>query len=213
MSTATVFSALDPPLENGDRLSQPEFHRRYELHPELHHVELIEGTVYMPSPIRFTHHTEPQQMITTWLGTYAAHRTGVRSGGPATVILDGDNEPEPDAILFFDPGAGGQVSFSPRGYIIGAPELVVEISASSASIDLGAKLHAYQRNGVREYIVWSTQEERIRWFALRDGRFEPLVPGERGIIHSTVFDGLRLDVERLLAGDLAAVLAVQSEGD
>lgn len=213
MVTGTVFTEIEPPLENGDRLSQPEFHRRYELHPELHHVELIEGIVYMPSPVRFIQHTEPQQMIQMWLGTYVLRHPGVRSGGPATVILDGDNEPEPDAILFFEPGSGAQVSFSPRGYLLGAPELVVEISASSASIDLGAKLHAYQRNGVREYIVWSTLDERLHWFALRDGTFEPLLPDADGIIHSTVFDGLRLNVERLLAGDLAAVLAEQEAAE
>ena len=201
--------ALHPSLENGDRLSQQEFHRRYELHPELHHVELVEGGVYLPSPICFQQHGKPQAIILGWLTTYASKHPGVEVSGPGTVILDGENEPEPDAMMYFEPGPASPVKIVHPGYIAGAPELVVEISGSSASIDLGDKLRAYQRNGVREYIVWSTLEGQLRWFVLRNGVFEPLVADDNGIIHSTVFEGLRLNVERLLAGDLAAVLDTQ----
>jgi Uma2 family endonuclease len=191
-------------------MTQTEFHRRYEMHPDLHHVELIEGVVYLPSPIRLERHMEPQAMVVTWLGTYAAGRANVRAGGRGTVILDGDNEPEPDAILMLRPEAGGQAYLNEKDYIVGAPELVVEISASSASVDLGDKLRAYRRNGVREYIVWSTFDEELRWFVLRDGDFELLDPDERGVVQSTVFEGLRLNVQALLHGDLAAVLQEQS---
>jgi uncharacterized protein YktB (UPF0637 family) len=43
---------LDPLLEAGDRLSRDEFERRYERLPCLKKAELIEGIVYMPSPVR-----------------------------------------------------------------------------------------------------------------------------------------------------------------
>jgi Uma2 family endonuclease len=210
MSAASASPTAIPPLETGDRLTQAEFHRRYELHPDLHHVELIEGVVYLPSPIRIERHGEPQGMIIGWLATYVADHPDVRLSGPGTVILDGDNEPEPDAMLFLTPEAGGQARLNAKDYVVGAPELVVEISASSVSVDLGDKMRAYRRNGVREYIVWSTFDEQLRWFALRDGDFELLEPGDDGIIRSTVFEGLRLDVEALLKGDLAAVLQEQS---
>lgn len=210
MAAATAPRTTVPPLETGDRLTRAEFHRRYELHPDLHHVELIEGVVYVPSPVRFEQHGEPQGMIVGWLATYAAVHPEVRFSGPGTVILDGDNEPEPDAILLLRPEAGGQARLSDRGYILGAPELVVEISATSVSVDLGDKLRAYRRNGVREYIVWSTYDEQVRWFVLRDGDFELLSPDSTGVVHSTVFEGLRLDVPSLLRGDLAAVLRMQS---
>jgi hypothetical protein len=39
------------PLENGDRLTVAEFERRYEAMPELKKAELINGVVYIPSPI------------------------------------------------------------------------------------------------------------------------------------------------------------------
>ncbi len=38
-----------PPLENGDRLTRPEFERRYDAMPGLKKAELIEGVVYLPS--------------------------------------------------------------------------------------------------------------------------------------------------------------------
>jgi hypothetical protein len=97
-----------PPLENGYRLAREEFHRRYEQHPELQHVELVEGVVYMPSPIRFERHAEEQAAMISWLGLYAASRANVRVGGPTTVMLDGENEPEPDAVMMLRPEAGGQ---------------------------------------------------------------------------------------------------------
>ena len=42
-----------PPLEQGDHLTRDEFERRYEAMPDLKKAELIEGVVYMPSPVRY----------------------------------------------------------------------------------------------------------------------------------------------------------------
>ena len=72
MSAARASRTEAPPLEMGDRLTQAEFHRRYELHPDLHHAELIEGVVYLPSPVGFEQHGEPQGMIIGWLAAYVA---------------------------------------------------------------------------------------------------------------------------------------------
>ncbi|AFY30715.1 hypothetical protein Cal7507_0213 [Calothrix sp. PCC 7507] len=40
-----------PPLENGDRLTRPEFERRYAIAPHIKKAELIEGIVYVASPL------------------------------------------------------------------------------------------------------------------------------------------------------------------
>src|SRR5688572_30660554 len=93
-----------PPLENGDRLTRPEFERRYEAMPHLKKAELIEGEVHMPSPVRMQHHGEPHADVITWLGTYRSATPGVRFGDNATVRLDLDNEPQPDALLRIDRG-------------------------------------------------------------------------------------------------------------
>ena len=88
-----------PPLENGDRLTREEFERRYEAMPNVKKAELIDGVVYMGSPVRFGRHSEPHAALLTWLGTYAAFTQGVRLGDNATVRLDSDAEPQPGALL------------------------------------------------------------------------------------------------------------------
>lgn len=201
-----------PPLENGDRLSRAEFEQRYEAMPELKKAELLEGVVYVPSPVRVRKHGGPHFQLITWLGTYQAATPGVEGADNSTVRLDLDNEPQPDAVLYVDPRRGGQARISADDYIVGAPELVAEVAASSVSYDLDVKLRVYRRNGVREYLVWRVLDRQVDWFVLREGRFEPLAPNESGCSCSTVFGGLWLDVDALLGGNLARVLAVAKQG-
>jgi Uma2 family endonuclease len=190
-------------------MTREEFHRLYEMNSRLKHVELIEGVVYMPSPIRADRHGEAQGLILGWFAAYAGRSPHVRFSGPATVFLDGDNEPEPDAVMWLR--STGSASITDRGYLSGSPELVVEIAASSRSIDLGDKFRAYRRNGIQEYIVWLTGEDRLLWFSLEGGDYVELVPVD-GVIESKVFPGLRLDVEALLRLDVAGVLNEQNRG-
>ncbi|MBI3330470.1 MAG: Uma2 family endonuclease [Nitrospinae bacterium] len=201
-----------PALENGDRLTRDEFERRYEAMPHLKKAELIEGVVYVPSPVRYRHHGAPHALVISWLGQYAAGTPGVGLSGNSTVRLDLDNEPQPDALLLIDPSCGGQTRVSPDDYIEGAPELVAEVASSSVSYDLHAKLHVYRRNGVREYIVWRVLDEAIDWFVLRAGQYERLPVDPNGLLRSEVFPGLWLDPEALVRGDLATVLAIVQQG-
>jgi Uma2 family endonuclease len=201
-----------PPLENGDTLTRAEFERRYEAMPHLKKAELIEGVVYVPSPARHRYHGHQHAHLINWLGHYEAHTPGVEVSGNATVRLDLDNEPQPDVLLFIDPACGGQARIDADGYIEGAPELVAEVAASSASYDLHAKLRVYRRNGVREYIVWRVLDQEIDWFVLRAGQYERLPLDTAGLYRSETFPGLWLDPAALLRGDLATVLAVVQRG-
>ena len=201
-----------PPLENGDRLTRVEFERRYEAMPDVKKAELIDGVVYVGSPVRFGKHGQPHARLLTWLGTYAALTRGVGLGDNATVRLDADTEPQPDALLRIEPEAGGTSWISDDDYVAGAPELVAEIAASSASYDLHDKMDACRRAGVKEYLVWRVDDEQIDWFALRDGAYVRLTPDESGVVSSQVFPGLRLALSALLAGDVARVVAALQEG-
>lgn len=196
-----------PPLENGDRLTRQEFHRRYEAMPHVKKAELIEGIVHMGSPVSLLH-AQPHALLITWLGTYAAQTPGVQFGDNATLLLDNDNEPQPDAFLrILPPAAGARSHVSEDGkYLAGAPELLVEIALTSASRDLGAKRRAFRRNGVQEYLVWRVFDRALDWWELADGDYRPLPPGDDGVLASRVFPGLRLAVPALLANDLRAVL-------
>ena len=205
-----VATAPVPPLENGDRLTRCEFERRYALRPDLEKAQLIAGIVCMPSPVSLVH-AEAHSAIQSVLAVYAAFTAGVRAADNATVRLDLDNEPQPDVLLRIEPGVGGR-SRASDAYLEGPPELIVEIAASSASIDLHAKLRAYRRNGVQEYVVWRTGNRRIDWFELADGDYRPLPADDAGVVRSRVFPGLRLAVGALLDGDLAGALQALQAG-
>jgi Uma2 family endonuclease len=129
-----------------------------------------------------------------------------------TVRLDLDNEPQPDALLRIDEERGGQSYISEDDYIEGAPELVVEVAASTASYDLHDKLRAYQRNGVQEYLVWLVQEKQFRWYVLQADQYVQQQPNDAGILMSQVFPGLWLAVDALLTGAMTQVLAVLQQG-
>jgi len=204
--------ASPPPLENGDRMSRVEFERRYNAMPGVKKAELIEGIVYMPSPVSFNRHGKPHSVVIGWLFAYRAATPGVDAASEASVRLDLDNEPQPDAVLLIKPEFGGQATISTDDFLEGAPELVVEVSSSSTSIDLNQKLNAYRRNGVREYIVWRVRDRRIDWFELQDGEFVRLEPDQENIHRSRVFPGLWLDSEAMLRDDPTALLETLQRG-
>ena len=212
MNSNLILTPTIPAFENGDRLSRKEFERLYHLMPHLKKAELVEGVVYMASPVRIKRHAEPHADIMIWLGTYKVATPGVKLADNATVRLDLDNEPQPDALLRLDEACGGQSRIDEDDYIKGAPELIVEVAASSASYDLHDKLRVYRRNGVQEYLVWIVPENQFRWYVLTEGEYQQQPTNASGILTSSVFPGLNLDVEALLKGEMQQVLNVLQEG-
>lgn len=201
-----VSSAPPPPLENGDMLTLNEFLRRYEDMPEVNKAQLIGGVVFMPSPVRAEAHSAPDGLIQLWLGSYAIV-SGLEFYVNPTLLLDTENSFQPDSVLCSKPREGSRVWLNGKGYLCGSPELVVEVAASNASIDLRDKLRIYRRLGVSEYIVWRTQDEALDWFVLEEGEYNKLTPGRDHKLRSRVFKGLVLDVNALLKLDGAKVLA------
>jgi len=183
-----------------------EFLRRYQLMPQVKKAELIEGVVYVGGPVS-VHHGKPDALIQAWLGSYASRHPETEALTNATVILDPENTVQPDALLRRLPEHGGLTRVNEAGYLAGPPELIVEVAASSASIDLRDKRRAYCRNGVREYLVWLVAEARLEWFCLEEDDYRLQLPDAQGVLHSRVFPGLQLPVAPLLDGDTATVLA------
>jgi Uma2 family endonuclease len=200
------------PLEPGDRLTREEFERRWKAMPHIKRAELIEGVVYMAAAVRADRHGHPHSRLMVWLGTYAIHTPGIQDADNSSLLLDLDNEPQPDALLRIPKELGGQSEVTSEGYVSGAPELVAEIAASSASIDLHGKFHVYRRHGVQEYIVWRVLEEAMDWFVLEEGRYRALEADAGGVFKSRVFPGLWLDAPAMVRGDGLAVLKVLQEG-
>jgi Uma2 family endonuclease len=202
------------------RLDQPTFHALYEAMPSGVRAELIHGVVHMPSPLGVDH-SDGLLPILIWLDYYA-ERSGrpVQVADGATVILDSRTEVQPDALLRVVEGGQTQVR---GGFIVGPPELVVEVSRSTRYVDLGPKLDEYARAGVREYVVRTIGPDQLLWHLLVDGRLIEQRPGADGLYRSSTFPGLWLDPIALLHGHRAqlrtaidrglAAVQVQGEAD
>jgi Uma2 family endonuclease len=201
---------LLPPLEAGQCLDQPTFHERYEAMPDGTWAELVGGRVYMPSPLR-NEHGEYDDSVALWIGLYKRSTKGLRSGKNSTVILDHSGETQPDGHLRIPEEFGGQTHIE-RGFIVGAPELIIEIARSSRSYDLNQKKSDYDRAGVKEYIVVELDPDRVHWFIRRGDHFEDLSPGADGIYRSEAFPGLWLDPGALLNEDLDRLSEVLEQG-
>ena len=200
-----------PPLMAGQRLDQPTFHARYSAMPPETRAELVGGIVYIPSPMR-DDHGETDHLIGGWLFHYQFMTPGVRGAAGATLKLQQMGEPQPDRQFFIAPEFGGQVAIDAEGYLIGAPDLVVEIARSSCAYDLGPKKADYERAKVREYIVVELDPDQVHWFVLRGGRYDKLEPGDDGIYRSEVFPGLWLDPVALYTNDPARLIHVLEQG-
>jgi Uma2 family endonuclease len=186
----TSLATQIPLLQNGDRLTRPEFERRYDAMPHLKKAELINGVVYMPAAaIRFEQHGAPQFDLIGWMSLYRTATPGIRGGDNSSLRLDLLNEPQPDAFLMVMKEFGGRARIDKEGYVTFGPELIAEVTASTASYDLHDKLEVYQRHRVQEYIVWRVVDEEIDWFRLQDNKYVPLEP-KRGVFHSLVLTGI-----------------------
>ena len=180
--------------------------------PGVNKAELIEGVVHMPSPVRINSHSKPHARIVTLLGVYEAATPGTEVGDNGSLRLDLDNMPQPDAYLRIHESRGGQSRISSDDYLEGAPELVIEIAGTSAAVDLHSKLVAYRRNGVREYVVWLTDDHEIRAMRLVDGVYVPIAPDDAGVVRLETFPGLWLNVPALLELDASQPLKTLQQG-
>lgn len=200
-----------PFLQSGDRLTRAEFERRYTTQPDVNKAELIEGVVYVASPIHIQH-SQLHLAAATWAGVYKASTPGVQAADNLSIRLDLENEVQPDVCLWLDEKLGGQSHISEEQFLEGAPEFIIEVAVSSAAYDLHDKLRVYRRNGVREYLVLVAHEQETLWRQWRDERYELLTPESNGILKSRVFPGLWFNSEAFWGGDLAALLDTLQEG-
>jgi Uma2 family endonuclease len=198
-----------PPLRPGQRLTQPEFHRRYEAYPEDVKFELVGGVVYMASPQKRQHglHQPPLSLV---LSFYAAATPGTEVLINSTTILGEESEPQPDLTMRILRAFGGQSRENEQDYVEGAPELVAEVADTTRAFDLNQKRDDYRRAGVGEYLVLSVAEPELHWFNFKLRR--AITPNRQGVARSRVFPGLWIAVPALLARNLPRLLEVVQQG-
>ena len=199
-----------PPLLHGQRLDRPTFHDRYAAMPPNTSAELVGGVVYMASPL-FDDHGSGDYDLGGWLFHYQRFTPGVRGVSNVTTILGEDSEVQPDLQLRISERLGGRARVV-GGYVVGPPELVVEIGKSSKFYDLGDKKDDYERAGVLEYLFLGVDPDGVRWFALNEGRYKEIEPGPDGLLRSRAFPGLWLDPIALFAEDLNGLIAGLERG-
>ena len=191
MRSRTTMKPIPNALVEGQRMDQPTFHALYEATPPGIRAELIDGVVYMPSPLGSAH-GRSQVPVIAWLSFYLENTPGMDVLDNATTILGWKSEPQPDALLRVLHEFGGR-SYEQEGYIHGAPELVVEVSKGTRYVDLGPKKADYERAGVLEYVVRAIEPDEIFWFSQQQGVLAPQPIEDDGLFRSTVFPGLWLD--------------------
>jgi Uma2 family endonuclease len=200
-----------PLLDTGYHLSADEFHTRYQKMPEHVRAELIEGIVYMASPL-YSPHGDQHFLLASLCGAYQLETPGVIGSIATSVRLDGKNEYQPDLHLRLDPKCGGRTRNPDKKMIWGGPEFVCEISNTTVEMDLHEKFDVYQRDGVLEYLAWQLQEEKLDLFGLQNGVFQKVSPDAHGILRSLAMPGLWLNVTAMLAGDKVAASATLRAG-
>lgn len=191
------------------RMSVEEFLRTWDGIPDLKNAELIEGVVYVSSPVGLEHGLV-DGTIHYWLRHYASYTPGCEMGANATCLML-ESASQPDAFLRVREAFGGR-SRALKDRLFGAPELTVEICASSTEVDFGPKLALYQRAGVQEYLTLELMMKRVQWRSLEDGSYRLIEPDAGGVLRSSAFPGLWLDTRALWNEDDRQLLASLDQG-
>jgi len=191
-------------------MTRAEFHSIYDKMPEDCRAELVGGVVYyVASPLKRPH-GKGHLHLSNILATYEAHTPGTEALDNATILLGDDGEPQPDLLLRILPEHGGQTQTTDDEYVAGMPEFVLEVAASSRSIDLHDKYDDYRRYGGLEYLVVCVEDQQIHWFDLRTDS-ELKIDNDK-VLRSHTFPGLWIDTEALWAGNLLQLQATLQQG-
>ncbi len=133
-----------------------EYHRMddAEIFGPEERLELLDGVLFEIPPMSPEHAYAVRRLTTVFMQRFAG-RAAVSAHNPIT--LDEISEPQPDIMLNELPEERyAKAHPTPDDAI-----LVVEVSMSSLKFDLGRKLRAYARRGVREYWIVDLVHERV----------------------------------------------------
>lgn len=155
-------------------------------------VELIEGEIVAMAAIKGPH----------MLGINRLNYTLVDIPGRTWLVsvqnpvhLFGDTEPQPDIALLRQEAERASVPEAADVY------LIIEVSDTTLSYDIGRKRRLYARAGIPEYWIMDINGRRIlRHTGLSRGDYQavdPFVPGDT--IDSLVLPAIRLSVAALFA--------------
>jgi Uma2 family endonuclease len=152
--------------------------------------DLIDGVIYVASPEN-TDAAELFRWLFSLMGIYVRKmKLGRVFGSRVACRLDDENAPEPD-ILFVSAKHRERIT---RGGVKGPPDLAIEIvSPESLERDYVKKRRQYQRFAIPEYWIIDEHERKVTLLRLdRNGKYREIAP-RKGVLHSQVLQGFRLD--------------------
>lgn len=201
-------AAEQPELHSGDRMTRKEFHSIYSRMPQNFRAELVEGIVYVASPLK-RRHGKSHLLLGSVFAAYEGATAGVDASDNTTLLLGEEAEPQPDLYLRILPAFGGQSKTSADDYVEGAPELIAEVALSTRALDLHAKRRDYRRHGVIEYLVLAPREQKLFWIDLKADQD---VAAPDGIVRARTFPGLWIDPAALFRNDHGALMSTLQQG-
>ena len=191
-------------LHTGACLTQPVFHALYERTPPGFTAELVEGVVFVASPLS-RRHGVPHFKFGGMLSIYDDHTPGIEGGDNVSVVLTGTGESQPDLYLRVRRDHGGRSrTFSVEDgvrtesdddgdYLTTGPEFVLEVAKSSRTLDLNGKRRDYRVGGVLEYVVADVNRRETHWFDFSSGSDAPVPIPADGIVRCRSMPGLWLN--------------------
>lgn len=133
--------------------------------------EIIDGQVYMMSPVRFTHAIVAGNIYRIFSNYLKGKKCIAIPDGVKVEVTNIDNGNKnslvPDCMIVCDR------SKIKNDLIAGAPDLAVEVlSKSTMKIDRTIKKDAYENIGVKEYWIVSASDKFIERYLLVDGKYD-----------------------------------------
>ena len=133
--------------------------------------EIIDGQVYMMSPVRFTHAIVAGNIYRIFSNYLKGKKCIAIPDGVKVEVTNIDNGNKnslvPDCMIVCDR------SKIKNDLIAGAPDLAVEVlSKSTMNIDRTIKKDAYENIGVKEYWIVSSSDKFIERYLLVDGKYD-----------------------------------------
>ena len=165
--------------------------------------EIIEGDITMMAAPGHDHQSVSGEMLRQ-ITNHLDERPCRVFHAPFDVILlkkdelraiDAKNAVQPDLIIVCDENKIKNIG------CVGTPDIVVEIlSPTSAMRDMITKRSLYERFGVQQYWIVSTEERCVTVLSLENGRFgEPLIVKEGEILASEILPGLAIDLKKVFS--------------
>jgi Uma2 family endonuclease len=159
--------------------------------------ELINGEIMQRTSPNLVHQ-DASMMLSIHLGTFiVANNLGKLYAAPTDVYLSKVADlVVPD--LSFVPTANAAY-FQPSGYILGVPDLIVEIlSKGTHQVDRGTKMRLYKRHAVKEYWLADPIKKSIEVHVLEDNEYILKSYAEEvGEIESWVLTDFKLEVAKV----------------